>query len=64
MQIIVGSHVWVEDPVLAWIDGEVASISGHEVHVNTTNGKRVSGKSMSSSLYLFDDLTVPSNWCD
>ncbi|KAK4754045.1 hypothetical protein SAY87_002149 [Trapa incisa] len=41
VQIIVGSHVWVEDPVLAWIDGEVTSISGHAVHVNTTNGKRV-----------------------
>ncbi|XP_031388842.1 myosin-17-like [Punica granatum] len=41
VQIIVGSHVWVEDPVLAWIDGEVTSISSHKVHVNTTNGKRV-----------------------
>lgn len=48
MQIIVGSHVWVEDPVDAWIDGEVTSISGHEVHIRTTNGKKVSGKSMSS----------------
>ncbi|OWM76595.1 hypothetical protein CDL15_Pgr005560 [Punica granatum] len=31
VQIIVGSHVWVEDPVLAWIDGEVTSISSHKV---------------------------------
>ncbi|KAB1209380.1 Myosin-17 [Morella rubra] len=39
--IIVGSHVWVEDPTLAWIDGEVSRISGEEVHVKTTNGKTV-----------------------
>ncbi|KAB5552541.1 hypothetical protein DKX38_009852 [Salix brachista] len=37
--IIVGSHVWVEDPVLAWIDGEVLRINGGEVHVQATNGK-------------------------
>lgn len=40
--IIVGSHVWVEDPVLAWIDGEVTRINGQEVHVNCQNGKKVS----------------------
>ncbi|KHG16924.1 Myosin-J heavy chain [Gossypium arboreum] len=39
VNIIVGSHVWVEDPTLAWIDGEVFKISGEEVHVQTTNGK-------------------------
>ncbi|XP_030953019.1 myosin-17-like isoform X1 [Quercus lobata] len=39
--IIVGSHVWVEDPSLAWIDGEVLRINGEEVHAQTTNGKKV-----------------------
>ncbi|XP_062148576.1 myosin-17-like isoform X2 [Alnus glutinosa] len=39
--IIVGSHVWVEDPSLAWIDGEVFRINGEEVHVRSTNGKTV-----------------------
>lgn len=39
--IIVGSHVWVEDPSLAWIDGEVVRINGEEVHVRSTNGKKV-----------------------
>ncbi|XVF86852.1 hypothetical protein PTKIN_Ptkin18bG0075400 [Pterospermum kingtungense] len=39
--IIIGSHVWVEDPGLAWIDGEVIRINGNEVHVKTTNGKTV-----------------------
>ncbi|KAH7572097.1 hypothetical protein JRO89_XS04G0200500 [Xanthoceras sorbifolium] len=41
VNIIVGSHVWVEDPELAWIDGEVFKISGEEVHVHSTNGKTV-----------------------
>ncbi|KMT04856.1 hypothetical protein BVRB_7g170250 [Beta vulgaris subsp. vulgaris] len=41
VNIIIGSHVWVEDPKLAWIDGEVTGISGDEVHVHTTNGKKV-----------------------
>lgn len=42
VNIIVGSHVWVEDPALAWIDGEVVKINGQELHVHTTNGKTVS----------------------
>ncbi|XWS16193.1 hypothetical protein CRYUN_Cryun34aG0064100 [Craigia yunnanensis] len=39
--IIIGSHVWIEDPGLAWIDGEVVRINGNEVHVKTTIGKTV-----------------------
>ncbi|KAL9261568.1 Myosin-17-like protein [Drosera capensis] len=39
--IIVGSHVWVEDPVDAWIDGQVTRVNGHEIHVKTTNGRQV-----------------------
>ena len=42
VNIVVGSHVWVEDPVLAWIDGEVLRINGEQVHVQATNGKTVS----------------------
>lgn len=41
VNIVVGSHVWVEDPVVAWIDGEVIRINGHDVHVHTPNGKTV-----------------------
>ncbi|KAJ9183778.1 hypothetical protein P3X46_007589 [Hevea brasiliensis] len=41
VNIIVGSHVWVEDAAVAWIDGEVFKINGDEVHVHTTNGKTV-----------------------
>lgn len=42
VNIIVGSHVWVEHPELAWVDGEVFKISAEEVHVHTTNGQTVS----------------------
>ncbi|MBA0569840.1 hypothetical protein Golob_003541 [Gossypium lobatum] len=39
--IIIGSHVWVEDPGLAWIGGEVIRINGNEIHVKTVHGKTV-----------------------
>lgn len=41
VNIIVGSHVWLEDPEEAWIDGEVTKINGHELHVRAKNGKMV-----------------------
>ncbi|EMS55825.1 Myosin-J heavy chain [Triticum urartu] len=39
LNIVVGSHVWLEDKDLAWIDGEVFRIEGRNAHVRTTNGK-------------------------
>uniref|UniRef100_A0A5B7AQU0 Putative myosin-9 n=1 Tax=Davidia involucrata TaxID=16924 RepID=A0A5B7AQU0_DAVIN len=42
--IIVGSHVWVEDPALAWIDGQVTKINGAEAEIQTSNGKKVVAK--------------------
>ncbi|KAL5728695.1 hypothetical protein ACHQM5_001747 [Ranunculus cassubicifolius] len=44
VNIVIGSHVWVEDPVLAWIDGEVFRVNGQDVHIRTTNGKTVVAK--------------------
>lgn len=41
VNIIVGSHVWVEDPELAWIDGQVLKINGQELEIQATNGKKV-----------------------
>lgn len=38
----VGSHVWVEDPDVAWIDGEVLEVNGSDIKVLCTNGKTVS----------------------
>ncbi|XP_072989878.1 myosin-12-like isoform X2 [Typha latifolia] len=41
VNIIVGSHVWVEDPEIAWIDGEVTEIKGGKATIITTNGKTI-----------------------
>ncbi|KAL6614620.1 hypothetical protein ACP70R_036890 [Stipagrostis hirtigluma subsp. patula] len=41
LNIVIGSHVWVEDKDLAWIDGEVFRIDGQNAHVRTTRGKTV-----------------------
>lgn len=41
VNIIVGSHVWVEDTELAWIDGQVAKITGQEAEIESSNGKKV-----------------------
>lgn len=42
VNIIVGTHVWVEDPTVAWIDGQVKKITGKDVEIETTNGNKVS----------------------
>ncbi|XP_024022505.1 myosin-17 [Morus notabilis] len=39
--IVVGSHVWVENPNVAWIDGEVTRVNGPEIHVHTRDGNTV-----------------------
>lgn len=50
MNIIVGSHVWTEDPSLAWIDGQVTKINGQEAEVQRSDGKKVHFKCMVSIL--------------
>ncbi|RAL43433.1 hypothetical protein DM860_012574 [Cuscuta australis] len=40
----VGSLVWVEDPDIAWIDGEVLEVKGEDVKVLCTSGKTVVAK--------------------
>jgi len=41
LNIVIGSHVWVEDKDLSWVDGEVFRIDGQNAHVHTTKGKTV-----------------------
>ncbi|XP_057512507.1 myosin-9-like isoform X5 [Actinidia eriantha] len=41
VNIIVGSHVWVEDLDEAWIDGQVSKINGQEVEIQASDGKTV-----------------------
>lgn len=42
--ITVGSLVWLEDPEVAWIDGEVLEVNGEEIKVLCTSGKTVVSK--------------------
>nr|XP_016489507.1 PREDICTED: myosin-9-like isoform X1 [Nicotiana tabacum] len=41
VNIIVGSHVWIEDQSVAWIDGQVSQINGQDVQVQTSDGRTV-----------------------
>ncbi|CAN4101244.1 unnamed protein product [Withania somnifera] len=41
INITVGSHVWVEDPSVAWIDAQVSEVNGQEVQVQTSDGRTV-----------------------
>ncbi|WVY94150.1 hypothetical protein V8G54_033238 [Vigna mungo] len=41
VNITVGSHVWVEDPDVSWIDGQVSNIKGKDAEIHTINGKKV-----------------------
>ncbi|KAL6861303.1 hypothetical protein ACP4OV_017003 [Aristida adscensionis] len=41
VNIIVGSHVWAEEPEIAWIDGEVVKIKGEEAEIQASNGKKI-----------------------
>jgi hypothetical protein len=51
--IVIGSHVWVEDKDLAWLDGEVFRIDGQKAHIRTTKGKMVRVTMLTlSSLFL------------
>lgn len=39
--VVAGSHVWVGDPELVWIDGQVLNINGEEAEIQTSNEKKV-----------------------
>ncbi|KAL2323471.1 hypothetical protein Fmac_027850 [Flemingia macrophylla] len=59
--IVVGSHVWVGDPELVWIDGQVLSINGEEAEIQTSNEKKV--VSHLSKLHP-KDVDVPTGGVD
>ena len=42
MNIIVGSHIWVENPKIAWNDSEVTEINGRDATIIAFNGKTIS----------------------
>ncbi|KAL0390935.1 UNVERIFIED_CONTAM: Myosin-11 [Sesamum calycinum] len=41
VNIVEGSYVWVEDPDVTWIDGQVEEIKGDEAEVRISNEKKV-----------------------
>ncbi|KAF3652096.1 Myosin-7 [Capsicum annuum] len=51
--VVVGSHVWVEDPEVAWLDGQVVKINDAEITVDCTSGKTVTANL--SSVYAKDE---------
>ncbi|CAL0309813.1 unnamed protein product [Lupinus luteus] len=55
---IVGSHIWVEDPDVAWIDGKVLEVNKEEIKVLCTSGKTVVSKA--SNVYHKDTELPPS----
>ncbi|XP_052193684.1 myosin-12 isoform X2 [Diospyros lotus] len=58
VNIIVGSHVWAEDPEAAWIDGEVIEIKGTNATIVTTNGRTITADI--SSVYPKDTEAPPA----
>ncbi|XP_062079405.1 myosin-6-like isoform X2 [Humulus lupulus] len=54
---VVGSLVWIEDPDLAWLDGEVLEINGENIKVLCTSGKTVVVKA--SNVYPKDAEAPP-----
>lgn len=53
VNLAVGSLVWVEDPELAWMDGEVVGVNDEEIEINCTSGKTV------SAAFVFKILIKP-----
>ncbi|XP_019424641.1 PREDICTED: myosin-6-like [Lupinus angustifolius] len=56
--LIVGSHIWVEDSDVAWIDGKVLEVNNDEIKVLCTSGKTVVFKA--SNVYHKDTELPPS----
>ncbi|XP_073315711.1 myosin-11-like [Primulina huaijiensis] len=61
VNIIIGSHVWVEDPTVAWISGQVTKINGQEAEIQRTDGKKIITKL--SKLYP-KDMEAPAGGVD
>ncbi|XP_057518860.1 myosin-9-like isoform X2 [Amaranthus tricolor] len=59
--IVLGSHVWVEDPDICWVDGEVTKSNGEEFEIKISNGKKVTANR--SKIYP-KDLDAPDGGVD
>ncbi|CAB4321869.1 unnamed protein product [Prunus armeniaca] len=59
--IVVGSQIWVENPELVWIDGEVINIKGEDAEIQVSNGNKVVAKV--SKIYP-KDMEMPAGGVD
>ncbi|XP_063937262.1 myosin-8 isoform X3 [Daucus carota subsp. sativus] len=59
--VVVGSHVWVDDPEVAWKDGDVTEVRGDVITVRCTSGEKVVRK---ISTIFPKDTELPSNGVD
>ncbi|XP_077250914.1 myosin-8-like isoform X2 [Tasmannia lanceolata] len=57
VNIAVGSFVWVEDPDVSWIDGEVLEVNGEHIKIKCTDGKTVVANT--SNVYPKDPEAPP-----
>ncbi|KAK1289386.1 hypothetical protein QJS10_CPB18g01808 [Acorus calamus] len=57
IHIAVGSLVWVEDPDVSWMDGEVVEVNGEEIKIACTSGKTVVANV--SNIYPKDAEALP-----
>ncbi|EHA8589917.1 myosin-17 [Cocos nucifera] len=57
VNVEVGTQFWLEDPDVAWIDGEVIEVNGNQIKVKCTSGKTVTAKV--SSVYPKDAEASP-----
>ncbi|KAL8171461.1 hypothetical protein V2J09_023265 [Rumex salicifolius] len=60
-KVVVGSHVWVEDPEVTWIDGDVTDIKEEKITVICTSGKTVT---INASNIHIKDTEAPSTGVD
>ncbi|KAK7308383.1 hypothetical protein VNO77_41987 [Canavalia gladiata] len=58
LSFVVGSHIWIEDPEVAWLDGEILESKDDEVTVSFESGTRVVSKS--STIYPKDPEFPPN----
>ena len=57
VNIIVGSHVWLEDPSEAWVDGVVTEIKGRDATIATHQWQNGASSSVSSFNSRFVSLS-------
>ncbi|KAG6495547.1 hypothetical protein ZIOFF_043373 [Zingiber officinale] len=62
VSVAVGSQVWVEDPDVAWIDGEVLEVKGSEIKISCSTGRAVTAKI--SDVHPKDPKASPSGLDD